>query len=133
MSGEREKFIYEYCLLRYVPDLERGEFINVGLLMMCKRRKWLRCEVAVDRERIERFCTSCEIERLIHQLKVFTSTDVPARDLPTEEKYRWMAAVKNAIIQTSPSHPGLIFSDRANIDRLLDEKYEDLFFRLVTV
>ena len=39
-----EKHVYEYAVMRYVPRVEREEFINVGLLMMCKRLKWIKAE-----------------------------------------------------------------------------------------
>ncbi|MDE6525557.1 MAG: DUF3037 domain-containing protein, partial [Paramuribaculum sp.] len=34
-----EKSVYEYAVVRIVPRVEREEFVNVGLLMMCKRRR----------------------------------------------------------------------------------------------
>ena len=40
----QDKLLYEYAVIRYVPRIEREEFINVGLIMMCKRKKWLRSE-----------------------------------------------------------------------------------------
>ena len=43
-----EKHLYEYAVIRYVPRVEREEFVNVGLIMMCKRRRWARVELHVD-------------------------------------------------------------------------------------
>lgn len=103
-----DETVYEYAVLRYVPDVERGEFVNVGLLMMCKRYRWLRVALNVDGERLRALFPKGDIETLRRQLEVFRRDDVPRRDLPVEERYRWMAAVKSAIIQTSPSHPGII-------------------------
>ena len=42
MPKMSENSLYEYAVVRYVPDEERGEFVNIGLIMMCKRRNWLR-------------------------------------------------------------------------------------------
>lgn len=129
--------LYEYCILRYVPDIERGEFLNVGLLMMCKRRRWLRCELIADYQRIEQTFPDADITRLKRQLQPFTATDVPSRDLPVEERYRWMAAVKSAIIQVSPSHPGIILpaaiseNSEKSPDDLLNAEFTRLFRRLV--
>lgn len=105
------KIIYEYCMLRYVPDVERGEFVNVGLMMMCKRHRWLHVEINVDPERIKALYPAADIDRLRTQLGMFVREDVPERGLPVEERYRWLSAVKSAIIQTSPSHPGIIFDN----------------------
>lgn len=130
MEAELEKLIYEYCILRYVPDIERGEFVNVGLLMMCKRHKWLRTEIRLCPERIKRLSGRIDLDMLERQLGVFKRTDVPKADIPIEEKYRWMAAVKSAIIQTSPSHPGILYAS-SDFKVALDRQFDELFNRLI--
>lgn len=120
-----EKFIYEYAVLRYVPDLERGEFVNVGLIMMCKRLRWIRCEMAIDADRIRAIAPQADLQSLELQLAAFQGCDIPDPTLPVEERYRWMVAAKSAIIQASPSHPGLIDPEQ------LDAKFQSLFNRLV--
>lgn len=37
-DNSQEKLVYEYAVIRYVPRVEREEFVNIGLLMVCKRR-----------------------------------------------------------------------------------------------
>ncbi|MDE7181195.1 MAG: DUF3037 domain-containing protein [Muribaculaceae bacterium] len=131
MAEDKEKLIYEFCVLRYVPDVEREEFVNVGLLMMCKRMRWMRAEVVCDAERLSVFGNKANCRRLSTQLGVFTRKDVPAPDLPVEERYRWMAAMKSAIIQTSQSHPGILFTTLSDARRELDLKFDELLCRLV--
>lgn len=130
-----DKVIYEYCMLRYVADVEREEFVNVGLMMMSKRHRWIRCATHIDERRIAGMFRAPDTDCLRHQLAVFTRTDVPAPDLTVEERYRWMAAVKSAVIQTSPSHPGIIplstQASRTDIGAMLDSKFNELFRRLV--
>ena len=130
-----EKIIYEYCVLRYVADVEREEFINVGLMMMSKRYRWMRCALHIDEQRISSLSSKADVDRLRLQLAVFTREDVPARDLSVEERYRWMSAVKSAIIQTSPSHPGILCkpdnASRTDVCHMLDDKFNDLFRRLI--
>ncbi|MDE6008949.1 MAG: DUF3037 domain-containing protein [Muribaculaceae bacterium] len=130
-----EKIIYEYCLLRYVADIEREEFINVGLMMMSKRYRWMRCELHIDEKRISSLFSHPDIERLRIQLSLFTRNDVPFPDLTVEERYRWLAAVKSAIIQTSPSHPGILLLpspiSRKEATDSLNEKFTALFNRLI--
>lgn len=126
------KLIYEYSVLRYVPDLERGEFINIGLLMMCKKMKWIQTEIQINEPRILNLTQKSNLDILRKQSSVFENTDLPSKELPVEEKYRWMAAVKSAIIQTSPSHPGiLILKDGSKAVDCLEAKFKDLFKRLV--
>lgn len=130
-----EKIIYEYCVLRYVADVEREEFVNVGLMMMSKRWRWMRTELHLDEARIGGFFDRCNLGLLRRQLGVFLREDVPDVGLPVEERYRWLAAVKSACIQTSASHPGVIpigeGATREEARAALDEKFVELFGRLV--
>lgn len=130
-----EKIIYEYCLLRYVADIEREEFVNVGLMMMSKRYRWLQTRIYLDSARMEALFRCPDLTTLSRQLSIFERNDVPDRDLPVEERYRWMAAVKSACIRTSPSHPGIIPVSapptRAEAEAALENKFRELFLRLV--
>ena len=130
-----EKIIYEYCLLRYVADIEREEFVNVGLMMMSKHNRWMRTDVCLDNAKIEGFFRISDVAGLRRQLSLFMREDVPGRDLPVEERYRWLAAVKSACIQTSASHPGVIpvegMLTREGARKALEEKFDELFRRLV--
>lgn len=130
----KASLIYEYSLLRYVPDIERGEYINIGLMMMCKRLRWIKVSTYLDRNRIAAFDPQCDFDRLSCQLEVFERCKAPSPDLPVEERYRWMSAVKSAFIQTSPSHPGIILPSEFDSEdpRLtLDSLFHRLFHRLV--
>lgn len=100
--------IYEYAVVRYVPRVEREEFINVGLLMMCKRRRWLRSAVNIDEARLRAFDPEADIEALRSQLAMFDADGPALADLTVEERFRWFSAVKSSVIQTSRPHPGLI-------------------------
>lgn len=134
MSQDPGKIIYEYSVLRYVPDIEREEFVNVGLMMMSKRCKWLKTEININDKRISALSSKSNLKRLENQLDIFCSRDVPFEGLPVEERYRWMAAVKSAIIQTSQSHPGIIIRKSESIKDdiiLLEAKFNELFQRLV--
>ncbi len=80
--------LYEYSILRYVPSIEREEFINVGLMMMCKRRRWLRTAVTVSRERIMAFDPGADLATIEQQLSMFSSASAALADLPVEERDR---------------------------------------------
>lgn len=126
--------LYEYATVRYVPRVDREEFINIGLIMMCKRRRWLRGEIRLKRDRILALYPQADLVYLTRQAAVFSRRDVPSAELPVEERYRWLAAVKSAVLQVSPSHPGLITeTDDQNIetDSDLDTEFERLIRELV--
>ena len=103
-----DQWLYEYSVIRFVPRIDREEFINIGLIMMCKRRKWMMSRIHIDENRLKFFFPNIDINCIRQQATLFEKKDVPASDLPVEEKYRWLTATKSAILQTSPSHPGII-------------------------
>lgn len=103
-----DRWLYEYATIRYVPRIDREEFVNIGLLMLCKRRKWMKGRVEINEDRVKALFPDADIKKLQCQCSLFERNDVPGKDLPIEEKYRWLTAVKSAVLQTSPSHPGLV-------------------------
>ncbi|MCH5248253.1 MAG: DUF3037 domain-containing protein [Muribaculaceae bacterium] len=130
-----DDFLYEYSVVRYVPRVDREEFINIGLLMLCKRRKWLKGQIHLDTVRLKAFDPSTDVERLSRQASLFTMTDQPASDIPQEEKYRWLSAVKSAVLQVSPSHPGILpHSESMNAEEAivqLEKEFNRLFTQLI--
>lgn len=106
--GAPDDLLYEYAVIRFVPRVDREEFINIGLIMMSKRHKWLKAMVMFDDDRIKALYPDSDIECLKNQARIFEMEDVPSPDLPVEERYRWLSAVKSACLQLSPSHPALL-------------------------
>ena len=45
-----EKHLYEYAIIRFVPCIEREEFINVGIILFSKRQKYIRVAYHIDEE-----------------------------------------------------------------------------------
>lgn len=120
--------IYEYALLRLVPRVEREEFVNIGLLMMCKRRRWIRFAWTLDPVKLQALRCGLEREQIEAQLAAFESVAEGKREagalaeLPPEERFRWLAAVKSSCLQTSPTHPGLT----DNLDDTFNRLYAEL-------
>lgn len=122
-----ENHLYEYAVVRYMPRVERGEFVNVGLAMMCKRRRWLRLEVNVDERRLAAFGGEIPLGCLRRQLDAFRAIASglpeagPIALCPVEERFRWLTAEKSACLRTSPVHPGITPDLYATFSRLFAE------------
>lgn len=123
----QDKLLYEYAVIRYVPRIEREEFINVGLIMMCKRKKWLRSELKIDRKKLSAYdspLTADELETQLSEFKLIGERcpgSGPMGQLEAEERFRWLTAVKSCVIQTSRPHAGLTDDLDSTFDRLLSE------------
>lgn len=119
--------LYEYAIIRYVPHIEREEFINVGLVMMCKRKRWMRTSVQLDYNRIKPLRPPHSEQEIASQLDSFrlisdgTAEGGEIASLDVTERFRWLSAVRSACIQTSRPHPGKCSDLDATFDRLFDE------------
>ena len=126
MQSQPEKHLYEYAVIRYVPVIERGEQINVGLVMMCKRKKWLRARVCIEKERILALFPSADVDALSGQLdsfgKIAAGDPSPIGSLEAHERFRWLTAVRSACICTSRPHPGKCEDLEKTFDRLFAER-----------
>lgn len=118
--------LYEYAVIRYVPDVERQEFVNVGLIMMCKRCQWIRSAVHPDFDRIKALRPPHSDREIASQLESFKLIADGHRQggeiasLSADERFRWLSAVRSASIQTSRPHPGKCADLDATFDRLID-------------
>ncbi len=118
---------YEYAVVRYVPRVEREEFINVGLAMMCKRRRWIKVGICIPEGKLCAICPDVDKELLARQLQAFIDIADgrrgagPVAQYPVEERFRWISAVKSSVIQTSRPHPGLCEDLDTTFERLFQE------------
>lgn len=125
-SEAAEPMLYEYSVVRFLPRVEREEFINVGLVMMCKRCRWLRARVHIDEALLSLLAPGCDAAALHNQLDSFTAVaagaaDSPIASLEAHERFRWLTAVRSACIATSRPHPGLSDDLDATFERLFSE------------
>ena len=123
-----EKHLYEYAVIRVVPKVEREEFINIGLLLFCKRQKYLRIEYHIVPEKIQSICAEFDINQLQENLASFVKIGQGKKDggpiaaFEISERFRWLTAVKSSSIQTSRPHSG--FS--ADLDATFEKLYSEL-------
>lgn len=125
MSG---KHLYEYSVIRVLPKVEREEFINIGIILFCKKERYLRVLYSINKERLSAFPNEVDIEFLEKNMQSFqkvclgckTSTGIASYDTP--ERFRWLTAVRSTNLQTSRPHTG--FSD--DLDATLDNLFNEL-------
>lgn len=130
-----DELLYEYAVIRYVPRIDREEFINIGLIMLCKRQKWLHGKIMLDSLRLSSFDPQIKLESLKRQSEIFELSHIPFPDFPPEEKFRWLTAPKSAVLQTSNPHPGIIMrkNNKETCENLLINEFNRLFLELVVI
>ena len=53
---------FDYAVVRVVPRVERGEFINAGVIVFCLERRFLEARVIVDEPRLRALWPQLDVE-----------------------------------------------------------------------
>lgn len=125
----QEPQLYEYAVIRVVPRVEREEFMNVGIILFCKRAKQIKVRFAIDEPRLIALSSDLDIEQIRLNLDSFVKIGMglpiggPIAQFEVPERFRWLTAIRSSVIQTSRPHPGMCTD--------LDKTFERLFAELV--
>jgi hypothetical protein len=117
---------YEYATLRVVPRLERGEFINAGVVVYAPTVDFLRCRVAVHRSRLLALAPGVDVDTIVAHVEGFSAVCHAACDggavagMPLRERFHWLVHPKSASLQFSPVHTGLSDDLGATLERLFE-------------
>jgi hypothetical protein len=116
---------YDYAIIRIVPYVERGEFINVGVILFCRTRRFLGMLFSLDTNRLLALAPDIDIEDVQHELTNMQRIAKGGKDagpigeLSPSERFHWLVSPRSTIIQTSPVHSGLCADPQAALDHLL--------------
>lgn len=124
MTGERHAF--EYAVVRVVPRIERGECLNAGVVVYCRRLDYLGARVELDLDRLRALDPAADPAPIEDALAVLTAicagrTEAgPASGEALGARFRWLTAPRSTVVQTGPVHTGLTADPSAEVARLLD-------------
>lgn len=109
----QDKHIYEYAVIRVVPRVEREEFMNVGIILFCKKGQYIKVLYQLDKEKLNLFAEDADAEQIEKNLLAFQQISLglpeagPIAKFDVASRFRWLTAVRSSVIQTSRPHPGL--------------------------
>jgi len=115
---------FEYAVIRLVPRVERGEFINVGVVMLCRQRRFLDVRSRLDPPRLHALWPGLDLAALAAQLDHLPLVCAggrragPIGELPIQERFRWLTAPRSTVLQPSPVHCGLCAEPAATLDAI---------------
>jgi hypothetical protein len=121
---------FQYTVLRVVPDVERGERINVGVVLYSPERRFLGARVHVDVDRLRAIAPEIDLDALERHLRSLvaiadgTPDGGPLAQLPQGERFGALSAPTSTIVQPSEVHTGVCEDGSGELD--------ELFARLVT-
>lgn len=118
---------YSYAVVRVVPRVERGEFLNVGVVLFSRELDFLGARLEVDEARLRSLAPGVDLATVERHLATFRAIAEgapeggPIAALPKPERFHWLVAPRSTMIQTSPTHMGRSQDAERALEDLLDE------------
>lgn len=118
---------FEYAVIRVVPQVEREEFLNVGVIVYCKRAHFLGIKYALDEVRLLALHAQADVADIQAHLAAFQAIALgediasPIARMDAGERFRWLTAKRSTVLQTSNVHPGLCTVPPDTVNRLFQQ------------
>lgn len=104
---------FDYALVRVVPRVERGEFLNCGVILFCSTQAFLDARIELDHSRLKALDPSIDcalIESHLESIpRICAGGDAagPIGALPQRARFHWLVAPRSTVVQMSPVHSGI--------------------------
>ncbi|MFL6548885.1 MAG: DUF3037 domain-containing protein [Povalibacter sp.] len=117
---------YDYAIVRVVPRVDRGEFVNAGVIVSCQTRDFLEARIELDAARLLALDPNSDLESI--RLNLMSIIKIcqggthagPIGALTQRERFHWLVAPRSTIIQTSPVHSGRCADPQLVLEHLLN-------------
>ncbi len=116
---------YDYVLIRVVPNVERGECLNVGVILFCRTQGFLGVRIHLDQARVLALAPDFDLAAAQQQLDDIVRICKggpeagPLGQMSQSERFHWLTSPRSTIIQTSQVHSGLCTDPEAALEHLL--------------
>jgi hypothetical protein len=114
---------YEYAVIQAVPRVERGEVINVGVVLYCQRLGFLAARTHLHEERLLALDPGADLDGIRAALRSWEATcegGGASHEMKPGERFRWLVAPRSTILRAGPVHMGLAEDPEAELDRLVE-------------
>lgn len=121
------KHLFEYALIRVVPRVEREEFVNVGVVVCCKKSNWIACKIHLPEQKLLVLDPQVDLDTLKCYLDSFDKIckgekmGNPIAQQDAASRFRWLTAMRSSMLQTSRPHTGLSDDLEQTLESLFEE------------
>jgi hypothetical protein len=121
----RDLRTYDYAVVRVVPRVERGEFVNAGIILSCDVERILESAIELDEATLLALDPRVDLELVRSSLAVIPKICAGGEGagqigkLSARERFHWLVAPKSTIVQTSPVHTGQCADPAVALEHLL--------------
>ncbi len=116
---------YDYAVVRVVPHVDRGEFVNAGVIVSCTAQQFLEARIELDEARVLALAPGLDLTSIRRALAALPAICAGGADagpfatLSARQRFDWLVAPRSASIQTSPVHSGRCTDLRVALDKLM--------------
>jgi hypothetical protein len=120
----QDRVPYEFAVIRVVPKVEREEFMNIGVILYSKRKKYLGIKYHVDDSKLKAFSEKIDVDlikKYLHAWELVCKGGKEGGPIGQQEmavRFRWLSAPRSTIIQSSSIHPGICTDPQAVLEDL---------------
>ncbi len=117
---------YDYAIIRVVPRVEREEFMNVGVILFSRTRRFLEACIELDHARLTAFAPSIdpdEVQQHLDLIPLVCKSKLKKDEIGQwnqAQRFHWLTAPRSAIIQTSSVHSGWCEEPSIALERLVE-------------
>ena len=117
---------YDYTIIRLVPLVERGECINIGVIVFCRTQRFLDMLIHFDEQRLQAFAPGLDFGFVKQQVEALVQVchggrgGGPIGELSQAERFHWLVSPRSTVIQTSPVHCGMCSDPASTLQQLLE-------------
>jgi hypothetical protein len=121
-----ERHTYDYAIVRLVPRVERGELINVGVILSCPPVDFLEAGIELDESRLMALDETLDVSAIRANLATIPAICLggpesgPIGALPQRSRFHWLVSPRSTIIQMSPVHTGRTSDPAKALEHLLE-------------
>ena len=116
---------YDYALIRLVPSVERGECLNIGVILFCRTLDFLGARIYLNEARLLALSSDLDLAAIQQQLDTIMliceggPEAGPLGKMSQSERFHWLVSPRSTIIQISPTHVGVCDNPEAALEHLL--------------
>ena len=116
---------YDYALIRLVPSVERGECLNIGVILFCRTLEFLGVRIYLDKARSLALSPDLDLVAVQEQLDAIVRICEggpeagPLGKMTQSERFHWLVSPRSTIIQISPTHEGMCENPETALEHLL--------------
>lgn len=123
----QENHLFEYAIIRIVPRVEREEFLNVGVIVYCRKPAFLQMQFTLDKNRLRAIYPLINLDDIEAHLIAFEKISAgnpkagPIAALDLASRFRWLTAKRSTVVQSSAVHPGLCKDPSETLTHLFEQ------------